>query len=225
MRPYTEFPVLLGLLLRLLNSDISEPTRREVLKVLGIMGALDPHIHKQNQQSLQGSHGEGYRIGGAESGPHNARSLEEVPSEFLSSGGFLTANEEFFPTVHVFFYLKFCEWCQGVNLASLLAHLTSLSHLMLPIQFIYEDLLTSFFPFFQVAIKALMRVLKDPSLSSYHHRVVGSLMYILEVRLSSLIMLHHHRSYFGSTFFLPFVSSCPFPAELLNSGSVVLYSC
>lgn len=129
VRPYTEFPVLLGLLLRLLNSDISESTRREVLKVLGIMGALDPHLHKQNQQSLQGSHGEGYRVGGAESGPHNARSLEEVPSEFLSSGGFLTANEEFFPTV---------------------------------------------------AIKALMRVLKDPSLSSYHHRVVGSLMYILE---------------------------------------------
>jgi len=107
VKPYTEFPVLLGLLLRLLNSDISESTRREVLKVLGILGALDPHIHKQNQQSLlQGPHGEGSRIGGAESGPHNARSLEEVPSEFLSSGGFLTANDEFFPTVHVFHFLK-----------------------------------------------------------------------------------------------------------------------
>lgn len=110
MLPYTEFPMLLGLLLRLLNSYISESTRREVLKVLGIMGALDPHQHKQNQHKhnglLQGPHGEGSRIGGAESGPHNARSLEEVPSEFLSSGGFLTANEEFFPTVHIFFYLK-----------------------------------------------------------------------------------------------------------------------
>ncbi|KAG0576661.1 hypothetical protein KC19_5G097200 [Ceratodon purpureus] len=127
--PYNEFPQLLSLLLRLLNSDISEGTRREVLKVLGIMGALDPHQHKQNQQQLQGPHGEGSRISGAESGPHNARSLEEVPIELLSSGGFLTTNEDYFPTV---------------------------------------------------AIKALMRVLRDPTLSSYHHRVVGSLMYILK---------------------------------------------
>jgi FKBP12-rapamycin complex-associated protein len=107
--PYTEFPQLLGLLLRLLNSDISESTRREVLKVLGIMGALDPHQHKQNQQLLQGPHGEGSRISGAESGPHNARSLEEVPIELLSSGGFLTTNEDYFPTVHIFCSLKYVD--------------------------------------------------------------------------------------------------------------------
>lgn len=40
---------------------------------------------------------------------------------------------------------------------------------------------------FQVAIKALMRVLRDPTLSSYHHKVVGSLMYILKVVLPSLL--------------------------------------
>ena len=106
MSPYTDFPQLLGLLLRLLNSDISESARREVLKVLGIMGALDPHQHKQNQQLLQGPHGEGTRIGGAESGTHNARSLEEVPVELLSSGGFLTTNEDYFPTVHILFILQ-----------------------------------------------------------------------------------------------------------------------
>ncbi|XP_024379368.1 serine/threonine-protein kinase TOR [Physcomitrium patens] len=129
VRPYTEFPHLLGLLLRLLNSDLSDSARREVLKVLGIIGALDPHQHKRNQQFLPGPHGEGARVNGAESGTHNAQSLEEVPVELLQSGGLLTTNEDYFPTV---------------------------------------------------AIKALLRVLRDPTLSSYHHRVVGSLMYILK---------------------------------------------
>lgn len=102
MRPYTEFPHLLGLLLRLLNSDLSDSARREVLKVLGIIGALDPHQHKRNQQFLPGPHGEGARVNGAESGTHNAQSLEEVPVELLQSGGLLTTNEDYFPTVRVF---------------------------------------------------------------------------------------------------------------------------
>lgn len=100
MIPYTQFPQLLGLLLRLLNSDLLESARRDVLKVLGIMGALDPHLHKRNQQHLQGPHGEGTRIAGAESGPHHARSLEEVPVEIISTGAFFTTNEDYFPTVY-----------------------------------------------------------------------------------------------------------------------------
>ncbi|KAH0644066.1 hypothetical protein KY290_033588 [Solanum tuberosum] len=56
--PYSEYPQLLGFLLKLLNGELAWSTRREVLKVLGIMGALDPHVHKRNQQSLPGSHGE-----------------------------------------------------------------------------------------------------------------------------------------------------------------------
>jgi FKBP12-rapamycin complex-associated protein len=47
-----DFPALLNILLRLLNEK--EMTRREVLKTLGIIGALDPHTHKVNQLKLQG---------------------------------------------------------------------------------------------------------------------------------------------------------------------------
>lgn len=52
--PYNEYPQLLGLLLKLLNGELVWSTRREVLKVLGIMGALDPHAHKKNQQAFLG---------------------------------------------------------------------------------------------------------------------------------------------------------------------------
>jgi FKBP12-rapamycin complex-associated protein len=55
MSPYMEYPQLLSVLLRMLNEgEGSAAVRREVLKVLGIIGALDPHTHKTNQADLQG---------------------------------------------------------------------------------------------------------------------------------------------------------------------------
>ncbi|KAK9166114.1 hypothetical protein Scep_001305 [Stephania cephalantha] len=122
--PYNEYPQLLGLLLKLLNGELPWSTRREVLKVLGIMGALDPHIHKRNQQSLPRPHGEVVRAA-SDTGQH-IRSMDELPMDLLPS---LATSEDYYPTV---------------------------------------------------AINSLMRILRDPSLSSYHQKVVGSLMFIFK---------------------------------------------
>ncbi|CAM6130085.1 unnamed protein product [Calypogeia fissa] len=126
--PYNDYPVLLGLLLRLLNGELAWSTRSVVLKVLGIMGALDPHQHKRNQLTLQATYGESGRTTGVESGTLT-RSMEDLPVDNWHSGGLFTASEEYYPTV---------------------------------------------------AINALMRVLRDPSLSTYHLKVVGSLTYIFK---------------------------------------------
>ncbi|KAK9163538.1 hypothetical protein Syun_004440 [Stephania yunnanensis] len=123
--PYNEYPQLLGLLLKLLNGELPWSTRREVLKVLGIMGALDPHIHKRNQQSLPRPHGEVVRAA-SDMGQH-IRSMDELPMDLLPS---LATSEDYYSTV---------------------------------------------------AINSLMRILRDPSLSSYHQKVVGSLMFIFKV--------------------------------------------
>ncbi|XP_058190488.1 serine/threonine-protein kinase TOR [Rhododendron vialii] len=120
--PYNEYPQLLGLLLKLLNGELAWSTRQEVLKVLGIMGALDPHGHKRNQLRLPGSHGEGTRAA-SDTGQH-IRSMDELPME----PSFAT-SEDYYSTV---------------------------------------------------AINSLMRILRDPSLSSYHQKVVGSLMFIFK---------------------------------------------
>ncbi|RZC44315.1 hypothetical protein C5167_037265 [Papaver somniferum] len=122
---YNEYPLLLGLLLKLLNGELAWSTRREVLKVLGIMGALDPHVHKRNQQSLPGSHGEVIRAA-SDTGQH-IRSMDELPTDLWPS---FATSEDYYPTV---------------------------------------------------AISSLMRILRDPSLSSYHQKVVGSLMFIFKV--------------------------------------------
>ncbi|KAH7833933.1 hypothetical protein Vadar_011237 [Vaccinium darrowii] len=120
--PYNEYPPLLGLLLKLQNGELEWSTRREILKVLGIMGALDPHAHKRNQLLL-GSHGE-VTHAASDTGQHN-RSMDELPME----PSFATSED-------------------------------------------YYSM---------VAINSLMQILRDPSLSSYHQKVVGSLMFIFKV--------------------------------------------
>nr|AOZ57106.1 Serine threonine-protein kinase TOR [Saccharum hybrid cultivar R570] len=122
--PYNEYPPLLGLLLKLLHGELEWSTRLEVLKVLGIMGALDPHAHKRNQHNLPGQHREVLRPT-IETAQHIV-SMEELPTDFWPS---FSASEDYYSTV---------------------------------------------------AISSLMRILRDPSLSSYHQMVVGSLIFIFK---------------------------------------------
>ncbi|XP_059447340.1 serine/threonine-protein kinase TOR isoform X3 [Corylus avellana] len=120
--PYNDYPQLLFLLLKLLNGELAWSTRREVLKVLGIMGALDPHVYKRNQPCLPGSHGDVPR---AANDSGHVQSMDDLPMDLWPS----FATEDYYSTV---------------------------------------------------AINSLMRILRDPSLASYHLKVVGSLMFIFK---------------------------------------------
>ncbi|KAL2349528.1 hypothetical protein Fmac_003528 [Flemingia macrophylla] len=122
--PYNEYPLLLGLLLKLLNGELVWSTRREVLKVLGIMGALDPHLHKRNQKTLPGPHGDVARP--ASDSSQQIQSMDEFPMDLWPS---FASSDDYYSTV---------------------------------------------------AINSLMRILRDPSLASYHLKVVGSLMFIFK---------------------------------------------
>ena len=53
MRPFTDHPQLLSLMLRILAEEAG-PVRAEVLRTLGILGALDPHSHRDNEERLHG---------------------------------------------------------------------------------------------------------------------------------------------------------------------------
>uniref|UniRef100_A0ACD5YK47 Uncharacterized protein n=1 Tax=Avena sativa TaxID=4498 RepID=A0ACD5YK47_AVESA len=122
--PYNEYPQLLGSLLKLLNGELECSTRLEVLKVLGIMGALDPHANKRNQHNLPGQH-RGVLWPTIRTARHNV-SMEEMPTDFWPS---FSASEDYYSTV---------------------------------------------------AISSLMRILRDPSLASYHQMVVGSLIFVFK---------------------------------------------
>lgn len=137
--PYMEYPQLLGMLLRMLGED-GHLARREVSRVLGIVGALDPHIHKLNLAELQGEgrlEREGVRPQFPGRPPPGAEFSTMMPgmelgvgfNDLLPSVGMVTSSEDYYPTV---------------------------------------------------AINALMRVLRDPSLSSLHGRAVTALFEIVK---------------------------------------------
>ena len=46
MAPYMDYPVLLAVLLRMLGEGGKPAVKRDLLRLLGILGALDPHRHK-----------------------------------------------------------------------------------------------------------------------------------------------------------------------------------
>ncbi|MCO5558518.1 hypothetical protein L7F22_012103 [Adiantum nelumboides] len=98
--PYNDYPELLGLLLRLLNGDLAWSMRGEVLKVLGILGALDPHVHKRNQQLLQGGLGEGNHVEVTDV-PQQMHSMEELFVEVWPAGGLFMTSEDYYSTVAI----------------------------------------------------------------------------------------------------------------------------
>ena len=55
--PYLKYPNLLGILINFLKTEQQLSIRRETMKVLGILGALDPYKHTvrcNRRQPLQG---------------------------------------------------------------------------------------------------------------------------------------------------------------------------
>uniref|UniRef100_A0A1I7UG45 Serine/threonine-protein kinase TOR n=1 Tax=Caenorhabditis tropicalis TaxID=1561998 RepID=A0A1I7UG45_9PELO len=53
--PYRDYPTLLDDLLRILKTVMSNTMRREAIKTLGILGAIDPYTHKVFTGSVQSS--------------------------------------------------------------------------------------------------------------------------------------------------------------------------
>lgn len=52
VQPYTEYPVLLDVLLNFLKTEQQSYIRRETIRVLGLLGALDPYKHKINRGEI-----------------------------------------------------------------------------------------------------------------------------------------------------------------------------
>eukprot|EP00898_Chlorokybus_atmophyticus_P008681 jgi/Chlat1/8814/Chrsp90S08148 len=103
VQPYMSYPQLLGLLLRLLNGELPWSTRREVIKVLGIIGALDPHVHKRNEHSLQSSMTGVVDTLQSVSTPaatvdHN---VDDMQADLLPPSGMATTSDEYYPTVAI----------------------------------------------------------------------------------------------------------------------------
>lgn len=120
VEPYLKYPALLDVLISILKTEESHPIRRETMKVIGVLGALDPYRHKiaANNETISNEPNDGM-------------------SNVLSAG---PSSEDYYPAV---------------------------------------------------AIRALMKVLKDPSLNIHHSAVITAVMYIFKTQgLKGVPFLH-----------------------------------
>lgn len=114
IQPLLDFPQLLGMLVGILKLETSPHIRRETVRLLGILGALDPYKHREVEQNSKSI-----------SSDQNAAPVDVA---FLMQG-MSPSNEEYYPTV---------------------------------------------------AINNLTKILKDPSLSMHHNKVIQAIMYIFQ---------------------------------------------
>lgn len=115
IEPLLDYPELLGVLINILKSESAQNIRRETVRLIGILGALDPYKHRQVEVTSNA------KI----SVEQNAPSIDIA----LLMQGMSPSNEEYYPTV---------------------------------------------------VINTLMKILRDPSLSSHHTAVIQAIMHIFQ---------------------------------------------
>jgi hypothetical protein len=186
--PFAEHPHLLRLLLRVLAEESGE-TRAQTLRTLGVLGALDPLAHKDNEERLHGQgllsmegvrgvgrekterDAEGFRMSAAKTDRADAGVFNETDgfrdterrreSRDLRGGGAADEPDDGGDDDDENVDR---DGSGGANDPIPVRHLTTASD--------------AFYP--SVALNALLRVLRDPSASSRHHAVTRSVMYIFK---------------------------------------------
>jgi len=101
--PYTDYPQLLGVLLKLLNES-SFATRHKLIKLLGILGSFDPHEYKVSQsvaatekaRAPENGRVKGFGDNGNAAGLYQLDVHDSIPSF-----GLVTSSDEYYPTVAI----------------------------------------------------------------------------------------------------------------------------
>lgn len=83
--PYIEYPELLGILINIIKTEAHEELRTDAIKLVGVLGALDPYKYQQLSESVAEKQSK------AETQP--------VSDVALIMQGLTPSNEEYYPTV------------------------------------------------------------------------------------------------------------------------------
>jgi phosphatidylinositol kinase/protein kinase (PI-3 family) len=165
IEPYLRYRDLLPTVLAILKSGQLPVVRREVVKVLGIIGALDPFKHKMNQLSRRTDRSKKGNLLTGNGGNGNGGKTEASPKKAGAAAGAAGAGGAGAAAGN-----NGGEGKEGGALDAGAAAGAGDSH---PGLTHFSD---DYFP--TVAINALMRILKDSSLTTHHNKVIGAVMFI-----------------------------------------------
>lgn len=83
--PYLEYPQLLDVLLNIIKTEQTGSLRKETIKLLGILGALDPYKYQEISETAPDV--------------HHINEVQNVSDVALIMQGLTPSNEEYYPTV------------------------------------------------------------------------------------------------------------------------------
>ncbi|XP_027228160.1 serine/threonine-protein kinase mTOR isoform X1 [Penaeus vannamei] len=105
VHPYTQHPTLLDVLLSFLKTEQQPAVRRETIRVLGLLGALDPYKHKMNVGMIKIQEDTGVAVISTSENKTDELSGEMGTSEMLVNLNY-SSLEEFYPTCAIAMLMK-----------------------------------------------------------------------------------------------------------------------
>lgn len=163
IQPLLDYPQLLGLLVNILKSETSPSVRRDTVRLLGILGALDPYKHREVERK------------GRDAETVARQNAPPIDMELLMKGKSPT-NEDYFPTVVIQTLIKILKDY------SLTAH-----HLLVTqaIMSIFTNLGVKCVPFLDQAIPAFTTVMHNcpASLLNTYFQQLSDLIDIVKLNI------------------------------------------
>ncbi|KAI9673478.1 MAG: phosphatidylinositol kinase- protein kinase tor1 [Caeruleum heppii] len=105
IEPYTEYPQLLTILVNIVKTEETGSLRRETIKLMGILGALDPYKHQVANTFFTRSWSELYlmirqqQVLETSSESHLAAEADRITDVTLIMDGLTPSNEDYYPNV------------------------------------------------------------------------------------------------------------------------------
>ncbi|XP_076451616.1 serine/threonine-protein kinase mTOR-like isoform X2 [Babylonia areolata] len=178
VEPYYKYPSLLEILLNFLKTEQGPTIRREVIRVLGLLGALDPHKHRITMGQDQASEA---AVSKSEKKPEEG---EFNMLEMLAGMGANSSLEEFYPQVAIAILMRIMRDPSQ-----------SQQHTMVvrAITFIFKSLQLKCVPYINQVIPAYLIVIRaaDNNFKDFLFQQLGVIISIVK---------HHIKSYLEDIF-------------------------
>ncbi|XP_058788970.1 serine/threonine-protein kinase mTOR isoform X2 [Phymastichus coffea] len=151
VRPYTQYPSLLDVLMNFLKTEQQSVVRRETIRVLGLLGALDPYKHKMNLGQIASPQYENVS---------SRPSADGLGAGLVAAGGTATALGNAGPVG-----VGGAHPGDELSTSEMLVNMPSAT-------------LEEYYP--AIAIATLMRIIREPTLAQHHTMVVQAVSFIFK---------------------------------------------
>ena len=122
IEPYKKYPTLLKILLSFLQSETSIPVRRETMRILGLIGAIDPFEYKRNLVGNSGgTNGLGTDYGCdtkytiASTATDSSKVISLDPNEILTTINVNSSLDEYYPALAIHLLMKIIKDAIGIG--------------------------------------------------------------------------------------------------------------